>query len=303
MIGPIIGIATLTVYTTLVATERGVVFHGTESLFVASAGFGPNQVSAVLGLAGLLCYLLFLTNQSAGFGSKAILIGAWILFTIESALTYSRGGIYMELAAAAVASFYAFRQKVVRASLFALLLFLAAVASFLVVPYLDSVSSGSFSDRYSSVDPTGRDVLIMDDLNGFARSPLYGVGVGMSEYFRTVLRVTAHTEYTRLLGEHGMLGLIALGLFSFMLYHRWKDTHAGKPILTGFLLWGLLFLAIYATRMVAPVFLMAFSFAAYLSDETLSIDSEPELQPAESAGPFRWGVRGQNVPSFKIRES
>jgi hypothetical protein len=264
-LGPVLATVSITLYSTLTATQ---LVFGSHSMFLTSGGFGPNQVSAIVGLGGLFCFLLFLTNQSATTPTKAVLLGGWALFTLESALTYSRGGIYMEFGAIAAASFYSFREQSVRFRLLFFVLLLAVLASIGIIPYLDSITSGTFSDRYSSVDSTGRDSLIKDDLKCFYENPFFGVGIGMSTYSRTVMiNVVSHTEYTRALAEHGMLGAFAVLFFFFMLYRRWIETKVSKPLIVALIVWGLLFLSVYATRLVSPLFLLALPFVTMIANE------------------------------------
>ncbi len=54
VVGPLAGIAAIALYTTLSAVHLQ---FGHESLKITSGGFGPNQVSSVLGLGCLLCIL------------------------------------------------------------------------------------------------------------------------------------------------------------------------------------------------------------------------------------------------------
>ena len=54
----------------------------------------------------------------------------------------------------------------------------------------------------------------MADLQIFAENPLFGLGPGtaMIERDRISGIGIAHTEFTRLLSDHGSLGLVAMGL-------------------------------------------------------------------------------------------
>ena len=83
MVYPIIGILTLAVYSTLTATT---INFGSESVFVTSGGYGPNQVSALLGLgAFLLIMWMIQTNKKGGRFFSILLVLALV---IQSFLTF-----------------------------------------------------------------------------------------------------------------------------------------------------------------------------------------------------------------------
>jgi O-antigen ligase len=68
-------------------------------------------------------------------------------------------------------------------------------------------------ERYSSTSAGLRQTLVEEDLELWKENPVLGVGPGMSKYYRASLlgmEVASHTEFTRLLSEHGTFGLLAL---------------------------------------------------------------------------------------------
>ncbi|MEE4176613.1 MAG: hypothetical protein V2I46_03795, partial [Bacteroides sp.] len=71
MVYPILGVLTLAAYSTLTATE---INFGTESVFITSGGFGPNQVSAALGLGALMLVMWAITAEKQGGRSLALLL-------------------------------------------------------------------------------------------------------------------------------------------------------------------------------------------------------------------------------------
>jgi O-antigen ligase len=116
---------------------------------------------------------------------------------------------------------------------------------------------------------TGRDELIRDELEIFLNYPALGVGPGMSEYYHYKFRVGSHTEYSRLLAEHGLFGLssILILLVSIWLNLRKEHTNLGKAIVASFSLWSLLFMSSAAMRLVAPAFIFGVGFATILPGE------------------------------------
>ena len=62
-------------------------------------------------------------------------------------------------------------------------------------------------------DTTGREDIARADLEVWFDNPVLGVGPGVAKEYRAATfgrAAAAHTEFTRLLAEHGILGLVAL---------------------------------------------------------------------------------------------
>src|SRR5690606_7230684 len=86
---PIVSALTLASYNTATATT---IEFTTEANFITSGGFGPNQVSAILGLGALMMFLLMIFTSHNS--QRLVAIGLMLAFLVQSALTFSRGGIY-----------------------------------------------------------------------------------------------------------------------------------------------------------------------------------------------------------------
>jgi O-antigen ligase len=166
----------------------------------------------MLGFGALLCVLLALHK-----GNKRALViklglAAW--FAGQAALTLSRGGIYGFifgcLAVALVGLFTkGFRSRVLTVAV------MAGIIGFLVFGWLNVFTGGALQNRFDSTDSTNRTGVIDSDLELWQSNLAFGTGVGLSQYERdasaATLDISTHTEYTRLLAEHGLLGLAALG--------------------------------------------------------------------------------------------
>lgn len=198
-----------------------------SSNFAASGGFGPNQVSTILGLGMLLLFLNYLLRYPPLFGNwidKAFV--GWLLF--RALLTFSRGGV-LAAALALVLGYlvYAYSAHLgqFRKTLFRTIVGLAVAAGLFVVT--DDLTGGVLSMRYKGEKPgirygsnaqmlekysSGRLDIMLTDILMFLDHPLLGVGVGESNILRPRYGVVnnPHTEQTRLLSEHGILGLILL---------------------------------------------------------------------------------------------
>ena len=66
---------------------------GRQSNVEASGGFGANQVSALLGMGCIAAFLCLLEGKGR-WQLKLLFIGLMLEFAVQSALTFSRAGIY-----------------------------------------------------------------------------------------------------------------------------------------------------------------------------------------------------------------
>jgi hypothetical protein len=252
---PIVGIASVTLYGILSAEA---IEFGPASNFASSGGFGPNQVSAILGLGGGLALILFLTGTGIVKRLSALLL-ALSLLTL-SALTFSRGGLYNAGVMLAFAMVHSFRSSRGRMASLLAMLVLGLAGAYLIYPRLNAFTSGMLGRRFADIDPTLRGQIAQADLELWFANPLVGVGPGVSKTSRTDLLgvgVAAHTEYTRLLAEHGTAGLLALLLMLVMCiyaYSRAPDRYA-QIWVAGLLAWPLMEMTHSAMRIVAISFL------------------------------------------------
>ncbi len=210
---PILGTLTLAVYNTITATE--IVFTG-ESLSVTSGGFGPNQVSAALSLGAFLLVMLAITQEGKGGRFWPMLFALALL--VQSFLTFSRGGIYNFGVAIAGAILHLLGKpdRFIK-SLFIMLIIGGILVGFFF-PQLEEFSGGMFSQRFLDTDLTNRGELFRADWQLFLENPLLGVGPGIASYRRQIgIYAAAHTEYSRILAEHGMGGVFALVILLILL--------------------------------------------------------------------------------------
>jgi O-antigen ligase len=161
-----------------------------------------------------------ITAEKQGGRSLALLL-AMALIT-QSFLTFSRGGVYNFAIGitAAVLHLIGKPNKFIRGVF--IVLIIGLIAGVLILPRLESYTAGALSQRFTDVDITSREVLAQADLNLFYQNPLFGVGPGMGQFLRQGVRVSAaHTEYTRLLSEHGSGGVLALLVLAIFLASRY----------------------------------------------------------------------------------
>ncbi len=276
VIGPAVGIAAVTAFATAAVQE--IEFTGASN-FATSGGFGPNQVSSAMGLGLLLCLLLLL-ERGQPWRLRLPLLAVSTALAAQAALTFSRGGLILALAGMLVAVVYLVRDSRTRVTLMLVGSLLFGVGKYVVIPQLEVFTQGKLSERYSSIDPSGRGKLAGFDLEIFSDAPLLGVGPGVAPEMRKEMGHfgAAHTEFTRLLAEHGFLGglailiLIALGVRTV----RDAKTLRARAFVMAMLVWVTLFLAVNAMRMVAPSFM--FGLACALSYSSLPLAKNPRVR-------------------------
>jgi hypothetical protein len=266
--GPLISILALIIVFT--PSNKAEVFEGTTSNFVTSGGFGPNQMSVILGLGVFIFFVQFFFNTKEKLFSYLSLF-LFFVFAYRGLITFSRGGMLTALAMVLVFCYIVFKllNKQARTKflgVFSLLLVLAIGAWF----YSSYQTGGLIDKRYNNQDAagrmkesrmSGREDIMETDLKYFYDNPVFGVGPGIGGMMRGedgLQGVQAHSEPTRLLAEHGSFGLIILLLLVFvpiLKYFRFRLYHHIYffPFL---IFWGLT-INHAATRIVAPGVLYA----------------------------------------------
>lgn len=258
---PIIGILTIAVMSSLTAAE---IYFGTESIFETSGGFGPNQVSAVLGLGALL--LILYAIQPSKFVGRTLAIVVSLLLIVQSFLTFSRGGIINLAVALGAAFIFLLRRpgKIIR-PLFVLFIILIVVG-YVVFPQLEALTGGALSARFMDLDPVSRVDIAKQDIELFQSNPIAGVGPGMATNLRSgVSMVAAHTEYSRVLAEHGILGALSFLILIFMLFRSLLKTPSAmaQAWIVASAGWAAVEMAHAAMRIVAISVMLGFAFITF----------------------------------------
>jgi hypothetical protein len=256
VIGPTVGLAAVTLFSTV--TNPDIVFNG-ESNLDTSGGFGPNQVSGALGF-GVLMAFLYIMNGRESLKIRALMFVAMVLMGVQSVLTFSRGGLYNAAGGIALASFCLVKDPRSRIKVVVFAALLLLTANYIVWPRLDAFTGGALSARFKNTDTTGRGDIVLDDLQTWIENPILGVGPGQRE------GTMAHTEFTRLLSEHGAFGALAILLLLIMMVQnlRRARTIRSKAIVASITGWSLLFMLDKAMRLVAPSFALGLTFATFL---------------------------------------
>lgn len=245
------------------SVEASFIEFSDNSNFASSGNFGPNQVSDLLALGALFCLLLALATRSQRrVGGRPrdlvliVLLGAAL--AAQSALTFSRGGLYSDAFAILILVLAALATSGQRSRV-VIGLVVIAVIGVGVYAQLDTYTDGSITARFTDTQTTGRNDIAYADIELFKREPLVGVGVGVATWERQTTDanyegdVKAHTEYTRLLAEHGVLGLTAVVLLFAMAVPavRGATSRWNRLLSAAFVGWALFTMTHSATNIAA----------------------------------------------------
>jgi O-antigen ligase len=247
-----------------------------QSNFITSGGYGPNQVSAVLGLGAMLCWLYILGEKN--FTKMSWLVSGLLLWFLgHTLLTFSRGGLLNFLIAGCLATPFLALKRRNLISIFMLCTVLLTIFFYIVIK-IDAFTGYTLQERYTDTGTTGRTELMQQDLRLWQDNFLFGVGPGLSPalragggiHFGSLARGTPvgpapHTEYTRILAEHGLFGLIALLLLFFMFFRALvKAPNAyARGLTLAFMVWALVEMTHAAMRLAAISYLFSLPFAKF----------------------------------------
>lgn len=269
LIAPIVSIATILFYATLTTPIAWI----NDSNFITSGGFGPNQVSTILGLGALALLLLAITARPKHIVGAGI-VGFVLWFLGQGFLTFSRGGVYAAVIAFATSGVFAMLSNGTRRSARLIpLVVVCSIGIYFTLPILDDFTGGALVTRFGDLNLSRRDAIAVDDIEAFLSRPITGVGVGLAREFRQNINesgTAAHTEYTRAIAEHGIMGIISYTVLIVALLIQIKRTPpSAKIIVVAFVIWGMLTLFHAAMRLAAPSFLLAFAFTHFEDNEGL----------------------------------
>jgi O-antigen ligase len=267
LVAPMLSVLTIIVLTINAADS---IYFGSSSNALLSGGFGPNQVSNVLGLGALLAFLLLSHQRTAPW--LRFLLGLLLLaFAASSALTFSRGGFYTALGSILLFSFISLHDRQSRLRLLAFFAVIFLAAFYVVLPRLDAFTGGALVERFQDPSTTGRIELMQAEMVAFRENWLTGTGLGGSRAYHalTFRASAAHTEFTRLLAEHGIWGLAAQFLLLIMAWrHFWRArTARDRALVLSLTGWAFLFMMQAGMRLAAPGFIFGLAALIYLEDD------------------------------------
>jgi hypothetical protein len=258
------------VYLTLYTPNVRDVITSTQSNFETSGGYGPNQVATFMGLGMFIFFSRVILESPSKFLLTTNLIIA-LNISYRGMLTFSRGGMVTGfLMIILLLLFLYFKSNYrgrVKLNYIVVFVTLAMVATW---GYTSFQTGGLIDKRYANQDAkgrvresqlTGREEIAENEINTFLKNPIFGVGVGKGAEVReqeTGLKVLSHDEITRMLAEHGTLGIIGLLILFFTPLVLYLENKFNMFMLCFVLFW-LLTINHAAMRTAAPAFVYSLS--------------------------------------------
>jgi O-antigen ligase len=246
------------------------VVTSTQSNFETSGGFGPNQVATILGLGMFIFFSRIILESKTQF-SLILNFGIMIVIAYRGIITFSRGGMVTGLLMIILLMLFLYYKSNGNGRVklnFVLALIVTALS--VVWLYTSVQTSGLINKRYANQDAagrvkesqfTGREDIARSELEMFLDNPILGVGVGKGAEVRqedTGNLVVSHDEITRMLAEHGSLGVLGLLILFFTPLVLYLDNKFNMYLLCFLAFW---FFTINhaAMRTAAPAFVYSLS--------------------------------------------
>jgi hypothetical protein len=221
------------IYTYIRTPELEDIEFTLKAQFATTANTSSNQVSTILGLGMFLSFYSIVQKiKFSGYRILDILI--LVLFTFQGLLSFSRGG--MIVGALAIMAFYLLNKEGEKVNYSKLFFGLIGTVILLTVVFkvTDTITDGKLALRYQGETEgslrgskevttdlflSGRQSIFLEDLNVWYESPLIGVGAGASMYMRKDTKYVApHVELSRVMSEHGIIGIFAFLLLNLMFF-------------------------------------------------------------------------------------
>ncbi|SEA89444.1 O-Antigen ligase [Flavobacterium gillisiae] len=215
-------IISCTVYLSLYTPSIRDIVTGTGSNYETSGGFGPNQVATFLGLGMFIFFSRIILESRSKFMLMLNLIIA-LNISYRGMVTFSRGGMITGFLMIVLLLMFLYLKSNFkgRVKLNYIVVFIS-LAMVVVWSYTSFQTGGLINKRYKNQDAagrvkedqfTGRGDIAENEIKTFLANPVFGVGVGKGVEVREVetgIVVLSHDEITRMLAEHGALGITGL---------------------------------------------------------------------------------------------
>ncbi|WP_158727941.1 MULTISPECIES: O-antigen ligase family protein [unclassified Flavobacterium] len=215
-------IVSCTVYLIFYTPNVRDVITGTASSFETSGGFGPNQVATFLGLGMFIFFSRIILESKNTFLVVLNLILA-LNISYRGMVTFSRGGMITGfLMIVMLLLFLYFKSNGAGKVKLNYIFIIISLAMMAIWSYSSYQTGGLIDKRYANQDAagrskqsrfTGREDVAQNEINMFFKNPIFGVGVGKGVEIREQemgIKIASHDEITRMLAEHGSLGLVGL---------------------------------------------------------------------------------------------
>ncbi len=268
------------VYLLFVTPNIKDVLLGTGSNARLSGGFGPNQVSTILGLGMFIFFSRLILDSKTKIVFLVNLVCA-LYISYRGMLTFSRGGMMTGFVMIIVLMvFVYFNSKDIGKIKLNYFFFFVTIAMVTVWLFTSYKTDGLIDKRYANKDSagrekvdnfTGRGEIAQGEIEMFLEHPFFGVGVAKGSEIRSEQMglndlFASHDEVTRMLAEHGSLGILALLILVFTPVLLFIDNKQHIYMFSFLLFW---FLTINhaAMRTASPAFIYALSLLKVHFDE------------------------------------
>ncbi|SFN33348.1 O-antigen ligase family protein [Salegentibacter flavus] len=244
--------------------------------YAATGGFGPNQISTVFGFgAFLIATRIFTIKHKLINIIDLVLLG---MMGYRALITFSRGGVFTAIVCIIAFIIILYYKKGAREqSRLNFKIILLGGATLLIWLFSMVQTGGLLGNRYSNKDAagqlkdditTGRVELVTTELHAFVNYPITGIGVGKGREYREEnlgIEINTHNEISRMLSEHGLLGMVALFILLLMPIIFWTKFKNNYYFLAFLAFW---FLTINhsAMRIALPAFVYGLALL-YIVDE------------------------------------
>ncbi|AIN73493.1 O-antigen ligase family protein [Flavobacterium psychrophilum] len=254
------------------------IITSTQSNFETSGGFGPNQVSTIVGLGVFIMFsrLVFHSKNKQIIVLNTTLL---LIMAFRGIITFSRGGMLSSAVMIALLLLILFfvTQRAAKIKLLWMVVF-SFVAFLIIWSYSSSQTNGLIAKRYANEDASGRvkstllsgrEEIIGSEFDMFLANPIFGIGVGKGRENRlesTGESIASHNEISRMLAEHGSLGALGIVILFVTPLVLYTNNRRHIYLLSFFAFW-ILTINHAAMRLAAPAFVYALSLLHIYSIE------------------------------------
>jgi hypothetical protein len=261
---------------------------GTSSNFAMSGGFGPNQVSTILGL-GMFIFVARCFYDSPTKLMMWINLGVAMIIGYRGLVTFSRGGMITAVLMLLVLAAGTYMNVNANGKRKLVTLMSGLIGGMLVVWLYSSLQTGGLIDkRYANQDAagrtkasnfTGREHISATEIEYFLENPWFGIGAGKGSQIRRSemgMKVLSHNELTRMLGEHGLFGIFCLIILLFTPLLLYLDNRQNVYLLCFVVFW-LATINHAAMRTAAPAFIYSLSLLKISVRDESPIHRKPAI--------------------------
>lgn len=215
-------------YTYIKTPDFETITFSLKAQFDTTAGHASNQVSTVLGL-GMFLSFYSIFNKFNFSGNRILDIMIFVGFTFQGLLSFSRGGMVVGTVGIFILLFLSDSNVLSNGKGLTIqrlfIVIVALLCLYGIFEIANGITGGNLLLRYKGETAgtlsgskevtadhfvTGRLSIFEQDVELWFENIVTGVGVGSSRFLRDLERVgiSPHVELSRLLAEHGLLGLI-----------------------------------------------------------------------------------------------